>query len=254
VSRLKIFSYFTIFSFLALLVLERRGIFIPEVVLAASCESFSSFESGEERKILIELYTSEGCSSCPPAEKWLNSLYADKGLYKDFVPVAFHVDYWDYIGHRDPMASPDFTQRQRAYAREWKASNIYTPEFVKAGKDWRALRRSAPKRSQDKVGNLKVQKKGRDFEVSFSRIGDFELYGALILHGIENKIKRGENRGKSLKHNFVVNELIVKKVKGLAFESFTFKEPKLSHKEKSIVFWVSEVRSQKPIQVAGHCL
>lgn len=234
--------------------MEQRGVFLSEAVFAANCKSFSSFESGADQVQLIELYTSEGCSSCPPAEKWMNSLYNKDRLYKDFVPVAFHVDYWDYIGHADPLASPIFTQRQRKYAKQWSASNIYTPGFVLNGREWRSMRRNAPKATKKKVGNLVVSKLKDGYRVSFSKKGNFEVYAALMLHGIENKIKRGENRGKILKHNFVVNELVKKKFTNGESELITFAKPKLKHIEQSLVFWISKSGSQKPIQVAGHCL
>src|ERR1043166_1377606 len=87
--------------------------FIGNVVSAVAGEL--SFQSSEQRTPLIELYTSEGCSSCPPAEAWLSKLKTEAGLWKDFVPVAFHVDYWDHLGWRDRFASAVFTERQRAY-------------------------------------------------------------------------------------------------------------------------------------------
>ena len=74
-------------------------------------------QSGERQIAVLELYTSEGCSSCPPAETWLSRLREAPGLWKDFVPLAFHVDYWDYLGWRDPWGSREYSNRQRAYRR-----------------------------------------------------------------------------------------------------------------------------------------
>src|SRR5687768_10063986 len=74
------------------------------------------FQSGPNRTALLELYTSEGCSSCPPAEAWLSRVKSDARLWKEFVPVAFHVDYWDYLGWRDPFGMANYSERQRAYA------------------------------------------------------------------------------------------------------------------------------------------
>lgn len=250
---MKKLAYFSLTAFLFIFVLEQRGVFIPEVALAATCKPFTSFESGQEQNRLIELYTSEGCSSCPPAEKWVNSLYSKPGLYEDFVPLAFHVDYWDYIGHKDPMAKPQYTQRQRSYASQWSAPNIYTPGFVLDGKEWRSLRRNAPKGKSKKVGNITVSKSDKGYEVSFSKKGNYRMYGALLVHGVENKIRRGENSGRTLKHNFVVNELIGKKAKN-SKASFTFEKPTIGHKEQALAFWVTSLDSLEPIQVAGHCL
>ena len=89
---------------------------------------------------LVELYTSEGCSSCPPADQWLSGL-ANEGFTSDkVVPLAFHVDYWDYIGWKDPYASPKFTDRQRQVVEAGRAMFAYTPQVLFNGidfGDWR---------------------------------------------------------------------------------------------------------------------
>ena len=87
---------------------------------AATCNAVS----GASRNSLLELYTSEGCSSCPPADRWLSHLPGDAGV----VPLAFHVDYWDRLGWRDPFAQAAFSQRQRA--RNSGAGWIYTPQVM----------------------------------------------------------------------------------------------------------------------------
>jgi hypothetical protein len=94
-----------------------------------------SFQSSERQTALIELYTSEGCSSCPPAESWLSGLKSAPGLWNDFVPVTFHIDYWDNPGWRDKWSSKQFSDRQRDYARALGSAEIYTPEFVLNGKE-----------------------------------------------------------------------------------------------------------------------
>ncbi|MDH5614701.1 MAG: DUF1223 domain-containing protein, partial [Gammaproteobacteria bacterium] len=92
--------------------------------------------SGQGQKVLIELYTSEGCSSCPPAEKYLNTYRHNKELWHTYIPVAFHVDYWDYIGWKDRFASPSFSTRQRQHARERNVRSVYTPSFMVNGAGW----------------------------------------------------------------------------------------------------------------------
>src|SRR5438034_11825938 len=89
----------------------------------------TTFESGETQSTLIELFTSEGCSSCPPAEKWLSVLKSNPDLWKKIIPVAFHVDYWDRLGSRDRLAKPEFTSRQPRYAAAWGGDSVYTPGF-----------------------------------------------------------------------------------------------------------------------------
>src|SRR5437867_10582189 len=80
-----------------------------------------SFQSQQNRTALLELYTSEGCSSCPPAEAWLSKLKDAPGLWRDFVPIAFHVDYWDSLGWKDPFAIKAYSERQRDYAASWRS-------------------------------------------------------------------------------------------------------------------------------------
>ena len=97
-----------------------------------------SFQSRDGQHIsLVELYTSEGCSSCPPAEEWLSRLSTSPRLWTEIVPVAFHVDYWDNLGWRDRFASPAATARQRTYAADWGSGSVYTPEVVLDGREWR---------------------------------------------------------------------------------------------------------------------
>ena len=85
------------------------------------CADNVVFESGAKKVQLLELFTSEGCSSCPPAEASLGRLVNDPRLWHEFVPVAFHVDYWDRLGWKDPFASAEWTKRQRLYAANWNA-------------------------------------------------------------------------------------------------------------------------------------
>ena len=102
---------------------------IPFLLAAAAGVSGEPlhFSSGPERIALIELYTSEGCSSCPPADRWLGALAGRQGLWKDFVPVEFHVNYWDSLGWKDRLSTPEFTAREYAYSSAWGAPNVYTP-------------------------------------------------------------------------------------------------------------------------------
>src|SRR5437867_10546167 len=98
-----------------------------------------TFESGDSQTTLIELFTSEGCSSCPAADAWISQLKESPDLWKKIVPVAFHVDYWNNLGWRDRFAKPEFTARQRRYVATWRGDFVYTPGFVANGREWRDL-------------------------------------------------------------------------------------------------------------------
>jgi hypothetical protein len=101
------------------------------VMWAVSQASYAqTFTSSEKQVNLVELYTSEGCSSCPPADKWLGKLKQQSGLWTEFIPIAFHVDYWDYIGWQDPYAHQRHTVRQSRYQANNNIRSIYTPGVI----------------------------------------------------------------------------------------------------------------------------
>lgn len=96
-----------------------------------------TFSSGTGKTTVIELFTSEGCSSCPPADNWLSGFKSDPRLWKQIIPLAFHVDYWDYIGWRDRFASPAFSARQSDHKKQGNIRSVYTPGLVVDGREWR---------------------------------------------------------------------------------------------------------------------
>src|SRR5437762_9965088 len=168
------------------------------------------FESGDTQSTLIELFTSEGCSSCPPAEKWLSGLKSNQDVWKKIIPVAFHVDYWDRLGWRDRFAKPEFTARQQRYAAAWGGDSVYTPGFVVNGKEWRAwFGGNAMPITSAKVGMLRVSI-GDDGKVSATFIPDtmlsrpLTLNVALLGNDPQSDGKRGENCRRNLRQDFVV--------------------------------------------------
>src|SRR5476651_2604058 len=113
----------------------RPFLFLVTAVALVAAEP-QRFASGPNRVSLVELYTSEGCSSCPPAERWIAARKNDAGLWRDFVPVAFHVDYWNRLGWPDRFSTREFTQRQYTQAAAWGTGSVYTPCFVRDGAEW----------------------------------------------------------------------------------------------------------------------
>ena len=111
--------------------LNRRSLLILTLVASAAAFAGEALAQGESRSVtVIELFTSQGCSSCPPSDAYLGEL----ARRSDIIALSFHVDYWDYIGWKDPFASPQFTERQRGYARSLKQRYVYTPEMVVHGR------------------------------------------------------------------------------------------------------------------------
>jgi len=170
-----------------------------------------TFSSGPSRAALIELFTSEGCSSCPAADRWLAALRADPGLWRVFVPVEFHVNYWDSLGWRDRLSTREFTARQYAYASAWGGTGVYTPCFVRNGERWSPLlgRLDAP---GETAGFLSVEVGDHGAcRAEFAPLpaeraapGGLEIHVAILGGGISSRVTAGENRGETLTHEFVV--------------------------------------------------
>lgn len=184
------------------------------IVGAAFGSQTATFESGPAETTLVELFTSEGCSSCPPAEKWLSQLKSNPDLWKKIVPVAFHVDYWDRLGWRDRFAKPEFTSRQQRYAAVWGGDSAYTPGFVVNGKEWRSwFGGNAIPTTLTKVGVLHISL-GDDEKLSATFVSErtqpraLALNVALLGTDLESDVKRGENSGHKLHHDFVVLDLM----------------------------------------------
>lgn len=178
--------------------------------VSTASAAVQQFTSGSDQVQLIELYTSEGCSSCPPADKHLGKLKNDKGLWSEKVPVAFHVDYWDYIGWQDPYAKPENSKRQRAHAAQGNVSNVYTPGFIVDGEEWRGFFRRAklPAPTEQSPGPLSLHYDDGQVSVSFNpeskSPASLRLQIAWLGAGLETAVTDGENNGRRLKHDFVV--------------------------------------------------
>jgi len=214
-------------------------------------------ESGFKRNSLVELYTSEGCSSCPPAEKYLNNLKNNENIWKNLFPVAFHVDYWDYIGWKDRYASKQFGQRQSLYAKLKRTSTVYTPAFMVNGLSWRAGIFSDSLRDEKRsAGNLIVSVKGELIKARYklNHKIPLKLNVALLGMGLKTFIERGENEGRTAKHDFVVVGF-----KSVSSENlqWTTTLPELHYtqsKKYALVIWVSESDNPTPLQVVGSLL
>lgn len=218
------------------------------------------FESGPERVGLLELYTSEGCSSCPPADRWLSSQVGNPQVFSRFIPVAFHVDYWDYIGWKDRFARSSFSDRQRSYAREGSLNTVYTPGFVYDGAEWREFFGGDMGRRPETglAGNLRLSVDQGRAALSFTPVTKlaprYVINLALLGFGLKSDVQAGENRNKRLKHDFVVlsHQQTVRRA-GQSRVDWTGQLPTSPIKAEryAIVAWVSGHRSQQPLQAAG---
>ena len=206
-----------------------------------------------QRASLIELYTSEGCSSCPPAEAWLSQLTNNPKLWTEIVPVAFHVDYWDNLGWRDRFASQAWTARQRAYAAAWGSSTVYTPGFVLDGREWQDSSsfggRSLPAPAKaDGAGQISaVVKDGKTVTVTYrpaDRINAArEVSVALLGCDLNSNVRSGENSGRSLRHDFVALAVEKKKLsndKPEGSATFELSAAPADAKHLALAVWVEE--------------
>lgn len=220
------------------------------------------FESGPARTALIELYTSEGCSSCPPAERRLDALRDRPGLWRDFVPVEFHVNYWDQLGWPDRFAMQAFTARERTYAEDWGTGSIYTPCFVRNGAEWKnqAVPGGAP--AGDPVGRLSLILGESDAcRVEFSPVGTAASSGAYEVHvvwiggGFTSKVTAGENRGELLRHEFVALALETHRLARTDQTwraEFTLAPPVIKDApRRGLAVWITRRGDQAPLQATG---
>jgi hypothetical protein len=219
-------------------------------------ESTARFESGPTQVSLLELYTSEGCSSCPPAEAWLSSLAQNPELWKTVVPVAFHVDYWNNLGWKDEFSSREFTQRQRHYAANWGSGSVYTPGFVLNGAEWQEWGRAIADNQNRQPGKLIVLATGSQIKVTFSpsrSSGPYSVEIAPLKMNVTSRVTAGENRGRTLTHQFIAVNLVRADL-SQSGENFGGDVSCSIDEADALAVWITRAGSLTPIQAAGGLL
>lgn len=216
---------FSLFTVVLLSVFAFAALTLRLPGVSASLDATEEVEdgvSGERGPIVVELFTSQGCSSCPPADRLLSTLGVEAD--DDVIALAFHVDYWDYIGWKDPFSSKDWSKRQEGYARSLKAGRLYTPQLVvdgrehcvgSRGSDVEGLLRKARRRGQDSsvevVGEMAKDASSLHLAIAAtsgeSAKRPLDLIVAVVENGLETAVKRGENAKRSLHNDHVVRQL-----------------------------------------------
>jgi hypothetical protein len=204
--------------------------------------------SGPLAPVVVELYTSEGCNSCPPADRWLSTL---KGR-TDVLPLAFHVDYWDRLGWVDRFASATHTERQQLKQRGSGARFIYTPQVLANGMDWRRWPSSLPAPRPSQV-EVVLSREGRTVHAHVAPRGGAAMelagYWAVVEHGLVSRVKAGENAGATLHHDHVVRAYRpVPAWRGTQMLTFDA-APEVAGRE--VVFVVEEAATGRPLQAAA---
>ncbi len=234
--------------------------FLVILVLLQSPLFAATFESAARNTALLELYSSEGCSSCPPADDWVRQFREQSTLWKDFVPVIFHVDYWDGAGWKDPFGSPDFTARQEKYIRIWRGQTLYTPCVALNGRPlgagWNRVR-TLPVFNES-PGVLKVENAGPGrYRIVFlpqdKTPENYEAHLALLGFDIESRVQKGENSGKTLKHDFVVLDYQHTSMAGTSGPSAALNLNTQDSRAKKfgIAAWVTQSGNPLPLQATG---
>ena len=221
---------------LRMLALVALGVAAAAAIVApldASATPACTAQSGANVPAVVELYTSEGCSSCPPAERWLTGLKSRP----DVVTLAFHVDYWDSLGWKDRFAQPQFTQRQNATQHTSGARFAYTPQVIVDSRDapnWSSLGAAALQVRAPATVGLTLAHDGTGLALTVApgagAPAKLSGYVAVVDDGLQTKVGAGENRGETLRQDGVVRELLPWNVVGaqpatLRFTSSSAPEP-----------------------------
>lgn len=182
----------------------------------AAILSCAATAQAETRQVFVELFTSQGCSSCPPADAFLHEL----AKRDDVIAVAMHVDYWDYIGWKDQFARPEFTERQYAYAQAASRKVVYTPQMIINGADHVVGNRPMDAndlierhKAQDPLVDLQAKREGNQIKVSAAASDAVRVpMSVKIMHYRPKstvEITRGENAGRTIEYANVVTDIKV---------------------------------------------
>ena len=174
-------------------------------------------ENQPKNYVLVELFTSEGCSSCPPADKVLARLEAEQPVENvEIIPLALHVDYWNYLGWRDEFSSADYSARQNGYADKFKLDAIYTPQMVVdgatqfTGSQFETAVNSVKDSAKSKKGGVEMSIDDTNLKIEISDLPDHDaayVWFVITEDNLQTDVRRGENSGKKLSHTAVVREM-----------------------------------------------
>jgi len=186
-----------------------RVVFLIFILISCLYSRDIYFSSGQQQVSLLELYSSEGCSSCPSAEDWINSFINYKGLWTHVVPIVFHVDYWNHLGWIDKFAKKEFTNRQYLHKKYNTVSFVYTPAFIHNAKEWKGwFNKQQLHLANKKAGELNASLNNNKLTVKYlpyinKNYSNYILNIAILGFNLKSHITNGENKNKKLIHNFV---------------------------------------------------
>lgn len=227
-----------------------------------------------EELVILELFTSQGCSSCPPAESVLSKIARDSRYMASVIPLAFHVDYWDHLGWQDPFSSTEWTERQASYREAFGGATLYTPQIVIHGQHEMVgsnengikgvindlLKRKATSPLDIDIEQFDVGELSIDVDISIERqdtlsVGAFLLMSAIYENIDVTEVKSGENAGRALSNNFVVRTLDVKPIlfgedqEQTKFQVSLLLDGDWQKENLGIVSWIQDARTMKIYRV-----
>ena len=251
-----------------------KAIFISAVVFAAAC-AWQASDVGDDRPsqpvsvtkqpVLVELFTSEGCSSCPPADR--NAAFLENSQpvpNADIITLAFHVNYWDGPQWKDQFSSPQYSERQTSYSQAFNLGEIYTPQMVVdghaefVGSDSGKATKAIADAANFTKGKIAISPDQDKFKIDVSQLAkhdDATVYLAVAEDKIRSDVRGGENAGGSFVHMSVVRELDPLGKIGGDTDNGTFQttlsENKVWHPENvKYIAFVQENSSRKILAVA----
>lgn len=230
-------------------------------IIQASGSGVIHLTSEGKNTTLLEVFSSQGCSSCPPAQRWVNKFLDDPNVWHTVVPAVFHVDYWDDLGWADPFASKAFSQRQRHYKRTGNVQSVYTPAFVVESREWKGWfsGKPIPYIHSHHKGQLAVTIQDASIDMAYSLTdrgtnttsAPMRYYNVALLGlGVTTLVKRGENKGKALEENFIVLEHQQIEDSGAAFIQIPIFKTDIDAKGFAVVAWVTDA-DLTPLQVVA---
>lgn len=190
---------------------------VPQVQSSKPTESSEPINNKNKQPVLVELFTSEGCSSCPPADRVLTQLEKEQpNPNAEIITLALHVDYWDRIGWKDPFSSPLYSQRQAVYGQALKLDSNYTPQMVVdgqtefVGSNMERANKAITENAKNTKAKVELTNSANTLKVNISDIPTHEnssIFLAIAEDDLSSDVTRGENSGKKLSHTSVVREL-----------------------------------------------
>ncbi|MEO7109529.1 MAG: DUF1223 domain-containing protein [Polyangiaceae bacterium] len=234
-------------------------------ITLTDCTPKEAHASAAAQPVLVELFTSEGCSSCPPADSVLADLEAKQPMNgATIIPLAFHVDYWNNLGWRDPFSSADWTERQKSYARALRDNSVYTPEMVVDGRD--SFVGSREGHAQDVIADAAKRPKAsvnltthvlqgsRSITAVVGALpsgsGPADLFLALTEPHAQINVTGGENGGRMLDHTAIVRSLRVVGAVAAVGGSFEVPADSAPNEKRRAVIFVQERATRAILGVA----